>query len=98
MCKVFVVLATAWRPTGTRCRRILTGVEERLLTAGEVGERLRLSERSAHRLMASGAIASCRIGPGERLLRTTAGRVVDYQAVRFAVGAVRRVREVPEAR
>jgi prophage antirepressor-like protein len=66
---------------------------EPLLRAKDVAKILDLSTRSATRLMATGAIESCRVGTGLRLIRTTASRVERYQAARFAIGTA----PVPQA-
>jgi hypothetical protein len=65
---------------------------ENMLCAKEVGKILGLSSRSACRLMASGKVQSCRVGRGERALRTTLEKVTAYQARQFkraGVGASR---------
>lgn len=56
---------------------------ETLLCSKEVGKILGLSSRSAWRLMASGKIQSCRVGEGNRVLRTTPNKVAAYQAQQF---------------
>jgi hypothetical protein len=58
-------------------------MEEKLLHAGDVATILGISERSALRLMTTGAIESCRIGPGERLVRTVRPHVESYRQRQF---------------
>jgi hypothetical protein len=53
------------------------------LAPKEVAYLIGTSERTAQRLMATNAIESFRVGPGEKLLRTTRSRVQTYQAGAF---------------
>jgi hypothetical protein len=57
------------------------------LTPKDVADILGLSIRSACRLMATGHIVSCRVGPGGRLLRTELAHVEDYRRRQLAKAA-----------
>jgi excisionase family DNA binding protein len=61
-------------------------MELTLLCPKDVARLLSVSPRTASRLMASGEIESCRVGPRHWRLRTTAERVFRYQQRRFQIG------------
>lgn len=56
---------------------------EQSLAPKEVAGLIGTSERTAQRLMSLNRIASFRVGPGEKLLRTTRSRVAAYQERAF---------------